>query len=91
MRVNLFQLFYDWCVVMPARVLDALILIPVAFAPFTAPWFTWSWLVDGITWRTRLSLYVKKFVGWTITLYVLAVSLVALIEFPNVMRRLIGG
>jgi hypothetical protein len=84
--MTLLKLFYDWCVLTPARLIDVLVIIPLGLAPFAAAYFTWSWLVDGIKWRSRLSLYVRKFFGWAITVYIFAVTAIALIEFPHVMR-----
>ncbi len=73
----MFQLFYDWCVLGPARVVDALIIIPFGFAPIAAAYFTWHWLVDDYAWRTRLALFTGKFVAAAITVYVLAVTTIA--------------
>jgi hypothetical protein len=86
-----FKLFYDWCVLAPAFLIDVLVVIALGFAPLVATYLTWGWLVDGIKWRTRTSLYVRKFLGWAVTVYVFAVTATAMVELPRVMARMLAA
>lgn len=89
--VFLFQLFYNCCVLGPAVLIDVLVVISLGFAPLAATYLTWGWLVDGIAWRTHTSLYVRKFFGWAITVYVFAVTATAMVELPRVMARMLAA
>ena len=86
--MTLLKLYYDWCVLPPAHLIDALVLIPIGFAPLIAVTITWLWLVEGINdGRSRFSRFVTYIVAGTITLYVFAVTGTALIEFLQFMAE----